>query len=176
MYSDESGRSTLDPRMVQRVTKLGLASAAVVVVLWVATLLPGAGWLVPGTSLTVAALLSAVATLAVVGLLLLLAPALADLVKTGLRDAPEVAERVASVTRVATVLAAVLVAHRGLAAAITPLLGGFGWLYDVVFLLLALPLLVALAVVLYGSLEPTTDLFATKLVGSRDEQSGLESS
>jgi len=167
MYSP-STHATIDQRTVHHVMKLALATLAVLVVLAFASMLPGGSWLVPGTSVSVVAVISAVATLAVVGLLLVLAPALATLTRSAVTDDPTVASKAGTVVRIATVLIAVLIAHRGLEAAVTPLLGGIAWLYDVAFLLLSVPLLLALAIVLYTSLEPTADLWTTSLVGTDD--------
>ena len=154
----------IDERTVQQATKLLLAAAAVIVVLTFASWLPGASWLIPGTPVTIGALITAVATLAVVGLLLVLAQPLATLAQSLLAESPEVASKAGAGTRITTVLVAVLIAHRGLEGAITPLLGDVAWTYDVVFLLLSVPLLAALAIVLYTSLEPTSDLFTRKLL------------
>ena len=170
MYPNASTESTpFEPRTVRQVTKLLLGAASILLLLFLASLLPGASWLVPGTPITIAALISAVATVAVVGLLIMLAPALATLTQSAVGDDVEVATKAGTVVRIGTVLVAVLVAHRGFDPAVTPLLGDLAWLYDVVFLLLALPLLVGLAIVLYTSLEPTADLFTSRVLGGDTE-------
>ena len=65
---------------------------------------------------------------------------------------------------------AVLVAHRGLAGAITPFFDGVVWLYDAVFLLAALPVVVVIGARLYASLGPGSDRIADRIVDSdRDE-------
>jgi len=66
----------------------------------------------------------------------------------------------------------VLVAHRGLAGVFRPLFGGLAWLYDVAFLLLALPAIAIVAVRLYTSLDPAADLIADRVAGEDDRHDG----
>jgi membrane protein implicated in regulation of membrane protease activity len=66
------------------------------------------------------------------------------------------------------VLTAVLVAHGGLSAVFLPFLGDAAWVYDLAFLLLALPPVVAIAGYLYASLDPGAEAVADRVVESAD--------
>lgn len=158
----------VDRSTVRSASKLVLAALSVILLGSLASLLPGAEWLLPGTPVAVIAVVGAVATVLVVGLLLSLAPVLATLVRKNLGGPTEVGDDIASMVRTAVVLLAVLVAHRGLAPAVVPLLEGAAWLYDVVFLTLALPLLAVLTVRLYDFLDPAADAVADRVASEVD--------
>ncbi|RKD95484.1 hypothetical protein [Halopiger aswanensis] len=162
----------VDRDTVQSVSKLLLATLSLIGLLYLASLLPGIDRLVPGTPITFAAIASVVATVTVVGLLLFLAPALADLVRSTFDGPAGVVDDVASIVHLFVVLVAVLVAHRGLALAIVPLLEGGAWVYDVVFLALALPPLGILAARLYVSLDPIAELLADTVTRAESAPNG----
>lgn len=153
---------------VRSVSKLLLAAVSLVFVLYLLALLPGIDRLVPLTPITFAAVVGAIATVVLVALILYATPKLASLTRMRL-DGPEVVvENVASVVYWLGVLAAVLVAHRGLAGAVTPFMDGFVWAYDVAFLLLSLPAVAVIAVRLYVSLDPSADALADRVVDGDD--------
>ncbi|WP_241175340.1 hypothetical protein [Natronolimnobius sp. AArcel1] len=161
----------IDRDTVQSVGKVVLATLALIWLLWLISLLPGIGRFIPGTPVTFAAVAGAIATVLVVGLLLYLAPALAGLVRSTVDGPDAIVDDIASIIHLFIVLLAVLVAHRGLAQLIVPLLenplslGNAGWTYDIVFLALALPPLAILAARIYVSLDPMSELLANKLTG-----------
>lgn len=72
-------RSAVGPETVESASKVLLGTGTLVLVLLLASLLPGLELLLPETPVTLAAVISALATLAVVGLLLYLASGLAAL-------------------------------------------------------------------------------------------------
>ena len=146
------------------VSKLLLAAASLLFVLYLLTLLPGIDRIVPLTPITFAALVGAIATVALVALILYVTPKLATLTRLTLDGPKAVVENVASIAYWLGVLVAVLVAHRGLAGAITPLLDGAVWLYDVAFLLLSLPAVAFIAARLYATLDPGAPLLADRVV------------
>ncbi|WP_254766765.1 hypothetical protein [Salinilacihabitans rarus] len=150
-------------------SKLVLAAFSTVFVLYLLALLPGIDRLLPETRVSVAALASAVATFAVVALLWYLASGLAALVRTLLAPR-DLAANVASIVHWVVVLVAVLVAHRGLAPAVVPLLGEAAWAYDVAFLLVALAPLSFVAAVLYVTLDPAADLIAGRVAGEQSAE------
>ncbi len=159
-------RDAVDYQRVRSIGKLLFATLGLLFLLSVVSLLPGIDLFVPNTPLTLFALASAIVTLAVVGLLLYVAPGLARLTRATLGGPDEIVDDVASVVHLLVVLAAVLVAHRGLAPAVTPFLEDATWAYDVTFLLISLPLLAVVASQLYASLDPAADLFADRIAGS----------
>lgn len=177
--TDSSLRSAVGRRTVRSVSKLLLAAGAIAFLLWIASLLPGMDRLVPMTSMSLATLLRVVVTVVIVGLLVDLAPGLAALTTLLLSGPRAVVEGVASAVHWLVILAGILVAHRGLEPAFVAMLDGGTWLYDLVFLVLALPPLAIVAARLYVSIDPTADLVADRLAGaspagadSRDELDG----
>ncbi|WP_436927894.1 hypothetical protein [Halosimplex amylolyticum] len=161
-------RSAVGPETVESASKVLLGTGALVFVLLLASLLPGLDRLLPETPVTLAAVIGALATLAVVGLLLYLASGLAALTRLALDGPAAVVEHVASVVHWLAVLVAVLVAHAGLAPAVTPLLDGARWTYDVAFLLLALAPLAVVAARLSVAIDPLAALVADSVAGEDD--------
>jgi len=157
----------VDRRTVKSVTKVLLAVVSLVFVVYLLTLLPGVDMLVPGSSVTVAAVVGAIGTVVLVALFLSAAPEFASLTRMLLNAPPGVVEHLASVVYWLVVLVAVLVAHRGFAGLFAPLLGG--WLYDVVFLLASLPVVAVIAARLYCALEPSASLLAKRIADEDDE-------
>lgn len=154
------------------VSKLLLAAASLLFVLYLFTLLPGIDRIVPMTPITFAALVGAIATVALVALALYVTPKLATLTRATLEGPAEIVENLASVVYWLGVLTAVLVAHRGLAGAITPLVDGLVWLYDVAFLLLALSAVAFIAARLYVTLDPGADLVADRITDGEATTTG----
>ena len=165
----------VDRDTVQSVGKLVLATLALIWLLYLVSILPGVDRVIPGTPVTFAAIAGAIATVTIVGLLLYLAPALADLVRSTIDGPAQVVDDVASIVHLFVVLVAVLVAHRGLAQLLVPILEqpagieNAGWMYDVLFLALALPPLAILAARVYVSLDPISELLADKVARSTAE-------
>lgn len=159
-------RDAVDESTLRSSIRLLLAAVGLLFVLFLVSLLPGLDRLVPQTPVSFAAVVGAVVTLAVVGLLVVLAPMLASLVRVTLAEPKELVEHLASVVLYLVLLVAVLVAHQGLAAAVTPFLGDAAWIYDIAFLLLSLPPMVVVAVRLYAALDPATDLLTRKVTTS----------
>ena len=161
---------SVDRETVRTVAKSLLAVVSLVFLLYLVRLLPGVDRLVPQTAVTFAAVVGAVVTALLVGLLLYAAPKLASLTRVSL-DGPEtVVENIASIVYWLVVLGAILVAHRGFAGAVVPLFGGSEWIYDVVFLIAALPVLAFVAVRLYHNLDPGAELVADGVAGDSKEQ------
>ena len=165
----------VDRDTVQSVGKLVLATLALIWLLYLVSILPGVDRVIPGTPVTFAAIAGAIATVTIVGLLLYLAPALADLVRSTVDGPAQVVDDVASIVHLFVVLVAVLVAHRGLAPLLVPILEqpagihNAGWMYDVLFLALALPPLAILAARIYVSIDPISELLADKVTRSTTE-------
>ncbi|APW99942.1 hypothetical protein CHINAEXTREME_20170 [Halobiforma lacisalsi AJ5] len=168
MTYDRSYPATMDRETVQSVGKLLLATLSAILLLSLLSVLPGVGRVIPGTPVTFVAVVGAVVTVAIVGLLLWLAPALASVVRSTVDGPTSVVDDVASIVQLFVVLVAVLVAHRGLEPAIAPLLGGLSWTFDVLFLVLALGPLAILAARIYVSLDPIADLLADRIVADAD--------
>lgn len=163
----------VDRETVRSVSRVAIVALALVGVLYLFTLLPGMDRVVPLTPMTFAAAVTAVFTVAVVVLLLYVAPRLASLTRAGIHrsDATDhvsrVAEGVGSVVHWLVVLVAVLVAHAGLSGAITPLLGDAVWTYDAAFLLVSLVPLVFLVARLAVTVDPLSEIIADRVAGQR---------
>lgn len=165
----------IDRQTIRRAGKLLLATLALTLLLTLMSLLPGVDRLVPGAPVTFMALVSAIVTLAIVALLVSLAPAVAKLVRSTFDGPQPVVEDVAVSSQLLVVFAAIIVAHRGLAPALVPLLDEMAWTYDVLFFVLALPPLAILAFQMYGSLDPMADMLADRVTGSTDDEEPTDS-
>ncbi|AUX07890.1 hypothetical protein AArcSl_0235 [Halalkaliarchaeum desulfuricum] len=167
-------RKAIGRNEVRSASKLLLSAVALVFVLYLATLLPGIDRLVPQTPVTFAAVVTAIATVVVVGLLVYTAPKFASVVRLVLDGPKDVVENLASVVHWLVVLVAVIVAHSGLTGISAPVFDGFEWLYDGIFLLLALPVLAVIAARLYAGLDPSADLIADAIVGDGEKDPNTE--
>ncbi|ELZ36733.1 hypothetical protein C471_14163 [Halorubrum saccharovorum DSM 1137] len=171
MTETESTTDAFDRDSVRSASRVAIAALALVGVLYLFTLLPGVDRLVPLTPITVAAVASAVVTVAVVALLLFAAPKVASLTRAALHrtDAANHVERIAenggAMAYWLVVLAAVLVAHRGLAGAVVPLLDGFAWAYDAAFLIGSFVPLVFVVARLSVTVDPLSELVADRVSG-----------
>lgn len=145
--------------------KLTLAACSLVLLAFLVSLLPGIDRLVPGTPVSVLAVVGAIASTLVAAILLYAAQRLAAITRLVLDGPRELIEDVAAIVHWLVVLAAILVAHAGWAALAEPVLDGFAWAYDVAFLLLSVPILVVLAVRLYVALDPAADVVADSVAG-----------
>lgn len=163
-------RDSVDRETVRSVTKILLGAGALVAFAYLLTLLPGVDRLVPQTPVTFAALIGAVATLVVVALLLFAAPKLASLTRLSLDGPRKLVESLASLVYWLVVLGAVLIAHTGFSGLLLPFFEGVTWLYDVLFLLAALPAVAVIAARLYAVIDPAAELFADRVAGSRTER------
>ncbi|QPV64589.1 hypothetical protein I7X12_08245 [Halosimplex litoreum] len=162
-------RSAVGTDTVESASRIVFGMAALAVVLALASLLPGLDLLIPRTSVTLAAVVGALATLAAVALLLYLARALAALTRLALDGPAELVEHLASVAHWTVVLVAVLVAHAGLAPAVAPLIEGARWAYDSAFLLAALGPLAAVAARLAVAVDPLAELVADGVAGTAND-------
>jgi hypothetical protein len=149
---------------VRSASKLLLGAGSLVFVLYLVTLLPGVNRLVPRTPVTFAAVVGAIGTVALAGLLLYAAPKVALLTRLSLDGPRAIVGNVSSVAYWLVVLAAVLVVHRGLAGVVTPWLDAV-WAYDVAFLLLALPAVATIAARLYDAVDPGAAAVADRVAG-----------
>ena len=169
MPIDRTERPTRIGRDTARsVSKLLLAAGSLVFLLYLLSLLPGIDRLIPRTPVTFAALVATVVTGTIVVLLLYSAPKLASLVRYVLDGPTLIVENLASVAYWLVVLAAVLVAHPGFAGAAMPFVDDLAWLYDVAFLVVALPPVAIVAYRLYVSLDPGAELLAETVVHGND--------
>jgi len=168
-------QNAVGPETVESIGEIVLGVGALAFVVALASLLPGLDLPVPQTPVTLAAVVGALATVAVAGLLLYLASGLAALTRLALDGPADVVEHVASVVHWLVVLATALVAHAGLAPAVQPLFGGVGWLYDVTFLLAALGPLVVVAARLSVVVDPLAALVAQGVTHDGDiDDSGTD--
>lgn len=175
MTREPSGLDSLvGRRTVRSVGKLLLGAASLVLVLSLWTLLPGADRLLPGLPVPLAAIATAVAGATVAGVLVYTAPGLARLARLALSGPREVVENVASTVHWLVVLAAVLVAHRGLAPAAAAALEEWLWAFDLAFLLAALVPLVLVAALLWATVDPAAEVVAERVAGTAEENPGAD--
>lgn len=170
--TESTATDAFDRDTVRSASRVAIAALALVGVLYLFTLLPGVDRLVPLTPVTFAAVASAVVTAAVVALLLFAAPKVASLTRAALHrtDAAAHVERVVenagAMAYWLVVLAAVLVAHRGFAGTVVPLIGGFAWAYDAAFLIAAFVPLVFVVARLTVTVDPLSELVADRVTGA----------
>lgn len=164
----------IDRTTTRWVGKVLLATLSLIVLLSLVSLLPGIDRLIPGSPVTFIALVGAIVTLAIVALLVSLAPKVATLVRSTLDGPRPVVDDVAIISQLLVVFVAIIVGHRGLAPAIVPLLDGIAWMYDLMFFVLALPPLVIVAYHMYGSLDPMAELLADRVTESAADDSTFD--
>ena len=182
MTDESATRTTFDHETVRSASKLVVSALALVFLLYLVTVLPGIDRVIPNTPVTFAAIVTAVVTLAVAGLLLYAAPKLATLTRvaterswsesdgvSGETGRDPVAENVAGVAYWVVVLAAVIVTHRGLAGAVTPLLDGAVWAYDAGFLVVSLVPLTFAVARLAATVNPLSTRIADRVAGAPDD-------
>ncbi|MFC3957084.1 hypothetical protein [Halovivax cerinus] len=157
----------IERETIRRAGKLLLAALALAVLLSLVSVLPGIDRLVPGSPVTVIALVGAAVTIVIVALLVSLAPAVATLVRTAVDGPDPIVEDAATSAQLLVVFVAIIVGHRGLAPAVVPLLDDLAWAYDLLFLVLALPPLAVLAVHVYTSLDPVADVLAERVTDAK---------
>ncbi|WP_128904528.1 hypothetical protein [Halorubrum amylolyticum] len=181
--TEPTATDAFDRETVRSASRIAIAALALVGVLYLVTLLPGVGRLIPLTPITFAAVASAVVTVAVVALLVYAAPRVAALTRAALHrtDAADHVERIAenggAMAYWLVVLAAVLVAHRGFAGAIVPLIDGFAWAYDAAFLIASFVPLAFVVARLTVTVDPLSELVADRVSGgeSTEEADGTVS-
>jgi len=159
----EGNRFEPNRETTRSIGKLLFGAAATAFVLGLVTLLPGVDRLLPGTDVSIGALVRAIAALVVSGTLVYTASGLTALLAPTVRG--ELTRNATSIVYWLSILAAVLVAHWGLAPLVAGVFDSLLWVYDTAFLLLALGPLVVIAVRLYASLDPAADAFAERVSG-----------
>lgn len=174
MTDTRTERAAIDRTTIEWVGKVALAVPSLILLTALVSLLPGIDRLIPGSPVTFVAVVSAIVTVAIVALLLSLAPAVATLVRSTLEGPRHVVEDVAAIVQLLVVFVAMIVAHRGLALAIVPLLDELAWAYDLAFLALALPPLAILAARVYVTLEPVAELLAERVMRANDGDEATE--
>lgn len=151
------------------VVHIGVALVGMVALLALSLLLPGSDQVVLEPGVTVANVILGVATLGIVAALLYAAPRVRNLLSAWLEGPPEVVASAAAIGTYLVDFVAVLFAYQGFEPVVTPLLAA-DWLYDLVFLAIALGLIVAMAYRYYLAMDPITG-FITDRVAGRDRSS-----
>jgi hypothetical protein len=169
-----SRRSSVDPADVRPVAFELVVLVAVVALVGLATLLPGADRTVPGTAVAIHELIVGLGALAVVVLLAHAARSVATLVRTVLEGPTRLVDDAGRVAGALVVFTAVLVAYRGFAGLVVPWLaaGDAAWAYDAGFLGLAIVPLGVIARRLRRNLDLLADQLAAVLA---DRTAGPES-
>lgn len=168
---------SVDPDTFRAVAKHALAAGVILLVLALLAVLPGLDRTVPDTPLSWFALVVGVGTLLLVRVVVGAAGSVENLVRESLAGPVELRVTAGVVVKHLVVLAAVLVAYRGLAGFFVPLLAPSDsvWLYDTAFLALALVPTGFVAYYLYGALDPSAAHLTRRVVGAdgdSDEEAG----
>lgn len=163
--------TTLEQSTIRRIVSVCLALVGLLVILGLATVLPGVDRLLDGLSVAPIALITALATLLVVVALIWLAPSVERAVEQALDGPREAVIDAAAGAKLLSVFVAVVVAYRGFAPAVTPLFEAFdlGGVYHLAFLVVGLAVLAVFARRLYRCWEPVTTVMtahATDVLGT----------
>lgn len=158
-------RESIDPADLRPVVYQTAVLAILLVLVGLATLLPGANRTVPGTRVSLQALVIALGTLAAVVVLARAARSMATATRTVLTGPDNLVDDAGRTAGALVVFAAVIVAHRGFAGVVLPTLtaGDATWAYDVGFLGLAAVPLGVIARRLWRNLDPVADHVAATL-------------
>ncbi len=166
MKSPSDYLAEADPAFVKSLMRLLAGVWFVVVFVGLALLLPGAEQLVEPIPLTLGTVLMTIGTLVFVGVLIQMAPFVASVTERTLNN-PDLAGSAGDIARNVVLFLAVIVAHRGLAPALGPLLDvvGIGGVYDIAFLILGILPLLNVAYHLYVAVDPLAALLTQSLTG-----------
>lgn len=144
-------------------TKVIVTTVALLAVAALGSLLPGVDRFVPLPDGILGSLFMATISIALAASLIAIAPTLAGRATIAIGRPAAFAADVGSIVHWGTVLAAVIVVHRGFAALASTFLDGLVIVYDVVFLALALPPFLIVVLRLYLCLDPLTYRLARTL-------------
>lgn len=148
-------RESVDPADLHPVAYQAAVLAALLVLVGLATLLPGADRTVPGAGVSIGQVVVAIGTAAVVVLLALAARTVSTTVRSVLEGPEDLVADAGRTAGALVVFAAVLVAYRGFAGVVVPRLaaGDAVWAYDAAFLALAVVPLAVVARRLWRNLD-----------------------
>lgn len=163
----------LEVETTQAVLRDAVGIGALLLVVGMVSFLPGAGRTIPGTTLTLGAVVSTFVWVAIVAAILLATPTVGMLVSAAVEGPRDVVADLEGAARYALVFVAIVVAYDGWGAVAVPLLAPAGtWMYDVAFLGFALVPVVAIGRRLYRNADPIAAGLATALVGSAGDAGG----
>lgn len=167
-------RDSIETDALRPVVYEALALVAMLFVLGLSTLLPGAGRTLPSTSIAIREVIIATGTVAVVVWLAHAAPAVARLTRSSLVGPDQVVEDAGRVAAATVAFLAVLVAYRGFAPLAVPTLVARDavWAYDLAFLAVALVPLAIIANRLRRNLDEVADLVTAAIAGDRTVANG----
>ncbi|MFT4904620.1 MAG: hypothetical protein ACI8UR_001181 [Natronomonas sp.] len=162
----------LETDTVSRIVRTVLALAGLLLLVGLIAVLPGVDRLLAALTVSPVALVLAVATLLVVGALARIAPAAERLVEQVLDGPKGVVSNAAASAKLLVWFAAIVVAYRGFAPAVTPVFRAFGigGLYHLGFLLAGLLALGAFARRLYHCWNPVTRFLTVYVMDATGQQ------
>lgn len=167
-------RESIETDALRPVVYEALVLAAMLVVLGLSTLLPGADRTLPSTAVSIRELVVATGTVAIVVWLAHAAPAVAELTRSSLVGPDQVVLDAGRVAAASVAFLAVLVAYRGLAGLVVPTLAAREavWSYDLAFLALGLAPLAVIANRLRRNLGVVADLVSTAIAEDGEVTAG----
>ncbi len=156
---------------VQRIIRTGLAVVGLLLLLGLLAVLPGISRLVSGLTISMEALLFAVATLVVVVAFVRIAPMIERLVEQNLDGQNGAVANAAASAKLLVGFTAIVIAYRGFQSAASPLFNAFGigGLYHLGFLLLGIGVFAAFARRMYRCWDPLTRLLTTYVMDATSE-------
>lgn len=162
-------RDSIETDALRPVVYEALTLVAMLFVLGLSTLLPGAERTLPSTSITIREVIIATGTAAIVVWLAHAAPAVARLARSSLVGPDQVVEDAGRIAAATVTFLAVLVAYRGFAPLAIPTFVARDavWAYDLAFLAVGLVPLAIIANRLRRNLDEVTDLVTAAIAGDR---------
>lgn len=167
-------RDSIEADALRPVVYEALALGAMLFVLGLSTLLPGAGRTLPSTSIAIRDVIIATGTVAIVIWLAHAAPAVARLTSSSLVGPDQVVEDAGRIAAATVAFLAILVAYRGFAPLAVPTLVARDavWAYDLAFLVVGLVPLSIIANRLRRNLDEVADLVTAAIAGDRTVPNG----
>lgn len=149
------GIDAVDRDRLHTLVKLLLVAAGLVGLWWMVTNLPGLDALLTIRGVSLGAVLGALVTLAVVGVLVFVASATETVLRSVLGGPQDLVADVAAAGKHLLLFVAVLTAYDGLAPVAMPTLApaDLAWTYHLLFLALALVPLLTVVAALYGNVD-----------------------
>lgn len=149
------------------IVKLLLALIGLFVIRFIVVRLPGLETAVPQTPITFATLAGTLITLVMIAIIVNFGREIEPRIKKAISGSADVVSDMAASVKFLVFLLAIFIAYDGLASALVPFLvpDPGRWIYDVVFLLVALIPTILIAQNLFGNLDEATDII-TKQVKS----------
>lgn len=168
-----AAQASVGPSRAKSIVKFLLSVVGLVLLLGLLGLVPPLDRTVPNTPITYVEVVNAVVVVAILGLFVVVADELTDVVRERLSGPETLVEDAATLTKYLVVFLAFLATYEPLARAVVPFLrtGGTPWVFDLAFLVVALVLLGLMVTRAARGLDPLATLVVEELWRKPDDGS-----